>query len=82
MVKVVDLTPRREPQPQCSVTIQEMTSPTGQFYNKYRKDRAARNNKDPQRCQKSSKWLIDGRYLCAFHAGIEALKILEAQSDD
>lgn len=81
-MKITQIQPSRVPPTQCSVTVYDMTSPPTQFYTEYRKGKAGKRGYDLERCQKSSKYLIDGEGYCAFHAGIKALEILMAQSAD
>lgn len=76
MSRVVQIQPNRLPPVQCSSTIEAMTSPVTQFYTEYRQAKAKRRGYDLERCQKSAKYKIDGKDYCAFHAGIEALRIL------
>lgn len=68
-------TPRQLPT-QCEETISTMTSPPTQFYTEYRKKKSKDKGLDVERCHKSAKYVVDGRKLCAFHAGIAALDIL------
>lgn len=77
MSRVVDLRPGQT-LIQCSKTIAEMTSPATQFYSEYRKKKAAKTGKNIECCQKSAKYLIDGKALCAQHAGMEAIGILRS----
>lgn len=76
MSRVVDLRPGQT-LIQCSKTIAEMTSPATQFYSEYRKKKAAKTGKNIECCQKSAKYLIDGKPYCAQHGGIEAIGILK-----
>lgn len=75
MSRVVDLRPDQTTI-QCSKTVEQMLSPAQQFYTKYRRDKAAKTGKKVDCCQKSAKYLIDGKPLCAHHAGMEAIRIL------
>lgn len=77
MSRVVDLRPDQTTI-QCSKTVEQMLSPAQQFYTKYRKDKAAKTGKNVDCCQKSAKYLIDGKALCAQHAGMEAIGILRS----
>jgi hypothetical protein len=76
MSRITDLSPRHLQRPQCDVTVDEMDMPYHIRNNQYRLDTCARSGLDPSRCKKTSKYIIDGRYLCAFHAGIKAIDIL------
>lgn len=63
------------------MTIASMTSPVSQFYSEYRKNKAKKTGRDFTRCQKSSKYIIDGEYYCAGHAGLKAIEILRSQGE-
>ena len=75
---IVVLTPRpsRPTPPQCDRKVTEMWAPPSQFDNEYRRKKFEQNGRDPSRCQKTSKYYIDGENLCAFHGGIKAIDIL------
>lgn len=68
--------PRRNPPVQCEVSVDELQGEFSHFYNKYRKDKAKKRGFTPDQCGKQAKYVIDGRKLCSFHAGIAAVKIL------
>lgn len=76
MNDVEELRPSWETPPQCCATIPEMLSPPTQFYTEYRKKKAQKRGYVLDQCQKVSKWKINGKYYCAQHGGIEALRIL------
>ena len=77
MTRIVDLRPKlSDPPVQCEVTTDEMGMAYNIHYSRYRKEKAQRSGKHLGQCMKQSKYKIDGRCLCAFHAGIEAIKIL------
>lgn len=76
MSRVVDLRPGQT-LIQCSKTVEQMLSPSSQFYTEYRKKKAAKTGKNVDCCQKSAKYLIDGKPYCAQHGGIEAIGILK-----
>ena len=71
-MNIVDLRPEEQytKREQCSVRIEDMDAPIDQFYLPYRLKKAKRTGKDPARCQKTSKFLIDGKHYCAGHAGM------------
>lgn len=73
-VSLIDA-PRQLPT-QCEETISTMTSPPSQFYTEYRKNKSKAKGYNHDCCHKSAKYVVDGRKLCAFHAGIAALDIL------
>lgn len=77
MSRVVDLnpSPHREPV-QCETPIEEMQLTYMAKNNPYRLKKAASRGHDPDRCGKTARYRIDGRNLCAFHAGIVAIAIL------
>lgn len=82
MSRVEDLnpSPHREPV-QCETTVDEMQITFMAKTNPYRAKKARYKGFDVDRCAKVAKYRIDGRNLCAFHAGIIAIAILSRDDD-
>lgn len=79
MTKVTDLRPGLDmwrTLPQCDMRVEEMWSPESQFATTYRQNKAKKTGKDLSKCQKQARFEIDGRKLCAQHAGMKAIEIL------